>query len=97
MPVAIVFFLYSCWAADAAVGAAPARAERTGTPRHRIGAADAMPVDGGASRIDGRMDAEIFTERTLGLEARGGRADETGIVGSGRRDVHVEIGLAPRK
>jgi len=42
------------------------------------------------------MEAEIFAERTLGFEARGARADETGVIGSGHRDVHVEIGLAPR-
>ncbi len=56
-----------------------------------------MPVDGGLGRSDGRVDAEILAERTLGFVARGARADETGIVGSGRRDVDVEIGLAPRE
>ncbi len=55
-----------------------------------------MPVDGGLSRVDGRVDTEIFAEGALGFEARGSRADETGVVGSDRRDVHVEIGLAPR-
>ncbi len=81
---------------NAAVGAAPTSAERTGTPRHRGGGAYAVPVDGGLSRVDGRVDTEIFAEGALGFEARGSRADETGVVGSDRRDVHVEIGLAPR-
>lgn len=55
-----------------------------------------MPVDGGLSRVDGRVDTEILAKRTLGFEARGARADETGVVGSGHRDEDVEIGLAPR-
>ena len=55
-----------------------------------------MPVDGGLSRSDGRVDTEILAAGPLGFEARGARADEPGVVGSGRRDIHVEIGLAPR-
>jgi hypothetical protein len=55
-----------------------------------------VAVDRGLRCVDGDMEAEILAEGTLGFEARGARADETGVVGSGHRDIDVEIGLAPR-
>lgn len=79
------------------MGAAPTHAERTGTPRDREGRANAVGIDGGAGRVDGVVDAEIFTARTLGLEAQGNGADEAGVREVGRRDEDVEIGLAPRQ
>lgn len=56
-----------------------------------------LGVDGGAGRVGGVVDAEVFTERSLGFEAQGNGADETGVRRIDRRDEHVEIGLAPRQ
>ena len=68
------------------MGAAPTHAERTGTSRDRNGRADAVGVDGGTGLVGGLMDAEVFAARTLGFEALGNGADETGIGRLGRSE-----------